>query len=122
MPLEAVGVDPELADVVAQGCARCGGHWLEGDDLKRLEQVVEVTWVEHRHIPPPAVQQAPLSCPRCHPPRVMVKLQSPRDRKVVMDGCPACRGVWLDGGELRAIRQKGVGAALVDALKLLLRS
>ncbi|MEW6433620.1 MAG: zf-TFIIB domain-containing protein [Myxococcota bacterium] len=120
--LTPVVVDPELDDIEALHCARCHGHWLEQKDLKRLEQVVEVHWVEVRHIPPQDLQDAPLSCPRCVPERHLVKLHSERDRKVVMDACIHCQGVWLDGGELNAIREKSVWAALVDAVRFLVRS
>ncbi|MCC6332964.1 MAG: zf-TFIIB domain-containing protein [Myxococcales bacterium] len=116
-----VVVDEALDDLEALRCPRCSGHWLERDDLKRLEQVVEVHWVEVRHIPPPREQDVPLLCPRCAPARHLVKLQSERDRKVVMDGCLHCQGVWLDGGELTAIRNKSVWAALVDAVRFLVR-
>ncbi|GMU59603.1 MAG: hypothetical protein AMXMBFR34_13660 [Myxococcaceae bacterium] len=120
--LSSVVVDPQLDDLEALSCARCGGHWLEKDDLKRLEQVVEVHWFEVRHLPPREVQQAPLSCPRCAPERHLVKLHSERDRHVVMDACIHCQGVWLDGGELTAIRNKSVWGALVDAVRFLVRA
>lgn len=122
VPLSAVVVDPDLDDIEALHCARCDGHWLEQADLKRLEQVVEVHWVEVRHLPPPDVQDVPLTCPRCSPERHLVKLHSERDRKVVMDGCIHCQGVWLDGGELNAIRNRSVWAALVDAVRFLVRA
>lgn len=119
--LSPVVVDPELDDVEALHCVECGGHWLERDDLKRLEQVTEVHWVEVRHLPPPQVQAQLLTCPRCAPVQHLVKLKSERDKKVVMDGCLHCQGVWLDGGELDAIRTKSAWAALVDAVRFLVR-
>jgi len=122
VPLAAVVVDPELDDIEALRCPRCEGHWLEEGDLKRLEQVTEVHWFEVRHLPPREVQEAVLSCPRCTPERHLVKLHSARDHAVVMDACIHCRGVWLDGGELTAIRHKNVLAALVDAVRFLVRA
>jgi Zn-finger nucleic acid-binding protein len=38
----------------------------------------------------------------------MEKVVSQEDPKVVMDVCPTCRGVWLDGGELEAIQKVGI--------------
>ncbi|MBE7502957.1 MAG: zf-TFIIB domain-containing protein [Verrucomicrobiales bacterium] len=29
-----------------------------------------------------------------------MRVRSARDREVVVDVCPRCRGLWLDGGEL----------------------
>jgi Zn-finger nucleic acid-binding protein len=51
----------------------------------------------------------------------MRKVPSPNDKKVVMDVCPTCNGVWLDGGELAALREKGPFAALADLLRFLLK-
>ena len=42
-----------------------------------------------------------VTCPTCHTP------MQPRDRHGVrIDQCPACRGVWLDKGELDTILQR----------------
>lgn len=114
--------DPELDDIEALHCPQCKGHWLEQEDLHRLEAVTEVEWFEVRHIPHRALQDEPLTCPRCAPARHLVKLKSERDHKVVMDACTSCRGVWLDGGELHAIQHKSVLAALVDALRYLVKA
>lgn len=86
-------------------------------DLHRLEQAVEVKWIELRRVPPPELQAELLTCPVCQLARHLNKLQSDRDRKVILDVCDQCHGVWLDGGELRAIQEKGVLSALVDAAR-----
>lgn len=119
-PLHEVTPGPELPSVHGQGCAHCHGVWLEARDVERLGQTVEVRWIEVRHLPPDAIQEAPLTCPRCEPEQPLSKSGSARDRRVVLDVCSACHGVWLDGGELEAIREMGVGAALVDAVRFLL--
>ncbi len=102
------------------GCARCRGVWLERPALAQLEEVVEVRWIELRHVPPPELQAELLTCPRCVPARHLAKVQSERDHLVVLDLCAHCHGVWLDGGELEAIQQKGLVAALADAARFLL--
>jgi len=117
VPLRDVTPDLEMRDVHGLGCPQCQGHWLEQQDLERRQQVVDVTWFEFRHIPPPALQAEVLTCPRCAPARHLNKVLSERDRKVVLDVCAHCQGVWLDGGELHAIQEKGVGAALLDAVR-----
>lgn len=116
-PLEDVTPDPRMQDVHGQGCARCGGAWLTQRGLHTLEQVVTVKWIELRHLPPEEVQQALLSCPACGPGQTLDKVKSERDRKVVLDACSRCHGVWLDRGELEAIQEKGVAAALVDVVR-----
>ncbi|MBL8955713.1 MAG: zf-TFIIB domain-containing protein [Myxococcaceae bacterium] len=62
-----------------------------------------------------------MRCPSCGIPSVMRKVKSPRDRKVDMDICPSCHGIWLDGGELAAIREMSAFTALADLLKFLLK-
>lgn len=111
--------DASLPDAEALQCPHCEGHWLEQAALKRLEQTVEVKWWEFRHVPPPAIQAELLACPRCEPAPHLLKLVSEQDRKVVMDACAKCHGVWLDGGELKAIRERGVVSALFDAVRYL---
>lgn len=120
LPLRDVTPDLEMPDVHGLGCSQCGGHWLSQTDLHRLEQVVDVSWVELRHIPPPELQSELLTCPRCSPARHLNKVQSDRDRKVVLDACEHCHGVWLDGGELHAIQEKGFVSALLDAVRFLM--
>jgi uncharacterized protein len=117
VPLKDVTAELNLFDVHGLGCAQCRGHWLEQKELNQLQQVVDVRWLELRHLPPADLQAELLTCPRCTPARHLNKMQSDRDRKVVLDVCAHCHGVWLDGGELRAIQEKGVGAALLDAVR-----
>ncbi|MCK6556130.1 zf-TFIIB domain-containing protein [Candidatus Binatia bacterium] len=40
-------------------------------------------------------------CPRDG--TAMLRVFSAMNRNVVVDTCPACRGIWLDGGELAAL-------------------
>ena len=52
-----------------------------------------------------------LPCPRCRsdgPVRMRslgVALAGSKRARVELDGCPGCRGVWLDAGELQALRR-----------------
>ncbi len=117
VPLGDVTPDLKVSAVQGLGCPQCTGVWLEQEDLDRLQEIVDVTWFELRHIPPPELQAELLTCPRWRPARHLNKVQSERDRKVVLDACEHCHGVWLDGGELHAIQEKGVAAALLDAVR-----
>ena len=110
-------VHPEGAE--AQQCPQCEGHWLEGEDLRRVESTVNVRLFEWRQLPSQEVQARELPCPRCRPRAVMKKVRSERDRHVLLDVCERCHGVWLDGGELRAIQEMGFVAALADAVRFI---
>ncbi|MFE8603295.1 zf-TFIIB domain-containing protein [Archangium violaceum] len=104
-------------DVEARQCPQCEGHWLEGEDLRRLESTVNVRFIEWRKLPAEEVQARELACPRCEPRQVMKKVRSERDRHVLLDVCERCHGVWLDGGELRAIQEMGFVSALADVFR-----
>lgn len=106
-------------EVEARQCPQCEGHWLEGEDLRRLESTVNVRLFEWRRLPPEEFQTRELACPRCSPRPVMKKVRSERDRHVLLDVCEQCHGVWLDGGELRAIQEMGFVAALADAVRFI---
>lgn len=112
-------VHPEGTE--AQQCPQCEGHWLEGADLRQLESTVNVSLFEWRKLPSEALQTRELACPRCKPRGAMKKVRSERDRHVLLDVCERCHGVWLDGGELRAIQEMGFVAALTDAVRFITR-
>jgi len=43
-------------------------------------------------------------CPKCTDGVVTMRHFTSVERKVTIDECPECGGIWLDAGELRAIR------------------
>ncbi len=119
LPLYDTTVGPGMSARGMQ-CSQCEGHWLSQSVLHEVSKHVEVRWWEKRKLNA-ALQVSPIRCPGCGIPTVMRKVQSPSDKKVVMDVCPTCSGVWLDGGELTAIREKGAFAALADLVRFLLK-
>lgn len=46
-----------------------------------------------------------MECPVCKNPMVILELD-----KVEIDYCPACKGIWLDGGELELLAENTRGA------------
>ena len=94
-------------------CLLCRGIWFDEEELSHFDNVTELVILEHRCIPGSVTQNVPLRCPKCIDGTVMEKVESQEDQRVVMDLCPSCRGVWLDGGELNAIQQEGVLSALI---------
>jgi len=51
----------------------------------------------------------------------MRKMRSAREHRVLLDACDVCGGVWLDGGELRAIQQESLPALAAAFLSSKLR-
>ncbi|MBK9259887.1 MAG: zf-TFIIB domain-containing protein [Polyangiaceae bacterium] len=96
-------------------CATCRGTFIAPEDLEDVELQHEDVFIEFRHIPSAADQQAPLNCPACNV--AMNKVKSDRDEHVTMDTCPSCRRTWLDGGELEAIKTESLVANLVNLFR-----
>ncbi|MDY7225604.1 zf-TFIIB domain-containing protein [Hyalangium rubrum] len=103
-------------------CPQCQGRWVEGQDLRVLEQTVDMRVVEWRRLPSEELQVREIACPRCQPAAMLKKVKSERDRRVLLDVCERCQGVWLDKGELEAIQQMGLVAAIVDAVRFIART
>jgi Zn-finger nucleic acid-binding protein len=87
-------------------CNDCGGIWLDKGEMDRLEKTIEPTFFEIRKIPGPGEQKKSLQCPFCDHPVTLLKAQHRRDDHVIIDYCPECKGIWLDTGEIEAIRKE----------------
>jgi len=125
-PLETHVVGPGRFSV----CNRCHGIWVEAADLDSYLEVPSESW----KLPLPKADGADV--PRHDNSARCLCAGSPwmETRKrdgVKVDVCPQCNGVWLDGGELALLLERGqkpesshsdvMGYELVDfVLKLLL--
>jgi len=103
--MQIADIDDVDRPFLAHRCDSCGGHWLDEEHLHQLEQMTDVVLFEIRSIPDEEEQKKPLVCPRCGD--WLAKRISARDQKVTMDRCRSCNGIWLDGGEMEAIREEG---------------
>ncbi len=98
-------------------CGRCQGMWMRHSDLERLSEVVDPVLAERLAIAPRS-ETVGLGCPQCEGHPEMRRFRSSRDERVLVDGCETCGGVWLDGGELRAIQQESLPALAAGFLGL----
>jgi Zn-finger nucleic acid-binding protein len=87
-------------------CPSCGGIWLDPGELERLQKTIEPVFFEIRHIPGHQYQFEPIKCPSCGSTEPLQKRQHPRDSHVIVDFCLNCKGIWLDTGEIEAIRKE----------------
>jgi Zn-finger nucleic acid-binding protein len=99
------------------GCLGCGGQWMRRTDLERLSEILTPVVAEWRPLGPRLWQNKPLHCPVCTGAPRMEKMQSERDRRVVLDRCRQCHGVWLDTNELRAIQQESLAGLLAGLVR-----
>lgn len=105
----------EVGEVVVEQCETCQGLWL---DLGELGAVIDF---QRQHpesalaadvVAVPARNEVTGPCPRCGGEGNMTRITSLQDASLVMDSCPVCYGIWLDGGELHRLMNQGPGFSL----------
>jgi Zn-finger nucleic acid-binding protein len=107
-----------LEDVCYEGsvrvdrCPRCHGMWLDEGELEAIEHTIyhttllEASSIETEELAVAFAKHkadAPLSCPRCQ--KGMTRREYGYSSLVLIDTCPACMGIWLDGGEIDLIER-----------------
>jgi Zn-finger nucleic acid-binding protein len=105
-PLAVTYIDDCKTAIEVDKCPNCKGIWFDKDELSQIESIIEPTFVEIRHLPDKEEQFETLHCPKCNNSPRLQKAIHPRDKKVIIDYCPYCEGIWLDKGELEAIQQE----------------
>ena len=83
--------------VPCEDCPKCKGVWLDSGILNRLLGVIRKLKVKDG-------KPVDRLCVRC-PKEAMVELEYPT-RGLSIDLCPDCKGTWLDGGRLEALRER----------------
>jgi len=97
-------------DIVVDVCkGGCGGIWFDNFELRKVDEKHEhqgEILLDIERIPEARVdREAKRPCPRCGG-VVMMRRYFSVKRKVEIDECPSCGGIWLDAGELRDIRSE----------------
>ena len=86
----------------------CGGVWFDHYELRKVDERAESAGEALLDVPrDPNVVVDPAKrygCPKCTDGVVMMRHFWSVARKVTIDECPECGGVFLDAGELREIR------------------
>ncbi len=98
-------------------CQACKGTWFDKGELEKIEQIIEPVFYEIRRIPSEEKQNSVLNCPKCTTKTSLEKHRHPRDKFVIIDVCPSCKGIWLDGGELEAIQKENVFTAFSRVMR-----
>jgi Zn-finger nucleic acid-binding protein len=105
----------EIGDVVVDQCEVCHGIWL---DMGELPAVIAF---HRQNEGSPLLVDVPIAatsneiagpCPRCGGEGNMTRVTNLEDSSLVMDSCPICYGIWLDGGELQRLMNQGTGFSL----------
>jgi Zn-finger nucleic acid-binding protein len=96
-------------DIEVEICNKgCGGIWFDNHELLKFDEPHEeagVALLDIERDPATEVDHSQRrSCPKCGD-AVMMRHFFSVKRKVELDECPACGGIWLDYGELGQIRE-----------------
>jgi Zn-finger nucleic acid-binding protein len=93
----------ELDGVEIDRCLDCGGTWLDSGELEAIARSAGTADPEL----PRTVRDAPAGpkgarrCPRCARPLRAIGIG--KEKRIELDRCPRCGGLWLDRGELEAV-------------------
>ena len=89
-----------LRGIELDRCSQCQGVWFDEAELGRLidDQAVGGRSLGGRDS---GLDRHPGQCPRDG--TALLRVYSKWNRSVVLDRCPECRGVWLDGGEFQRL-------------------
>jgi Zn-finger nucleic acid-binding protein len=82
--------------ILVDFCSACAGVWFDPGEIDRALGDL----AERRLRVPHTGRASELECPACG--AFMRTFPYPRTYASI-DMCPACEGIWLDGGELREI-------------------
>lgn len=92
-----------ISKVTVDTCPSCQGTFLDSMELASILGISKDLAMERL-----TLDDIPqLRCPDCQ--ARMASHWFSMARRVMVDACPACRGVWLDGGELRALLKEIYG-------------
>lgn len=93
----------------------CGGIWFDATELDRVGAQAATTLHTIWQAPTGKLNlTGPRICPRC-PAQVLERKWFSDTKKVEIDQCPTCGGVWLDAGEFSRIYDEIKGPKLAPA-------
>jgi Zn-finger nucleic acid-binding protein len=87
-------------------CSSCHGIWFDARELSRLlaEDGRHVATLRRGNVKDEAGGKKGF-CPRDA--SELLRVFSTMDRSVILDACPECHGIWLDGGEFEKLFAAG---------------
>ena len=91
-----------VEEVAVDRCSACDGIWFDAQELGRLlaEDARQVASLR-RGGGNELAEGKKGRCPRDG--ADLMRVYSAVERTVVIDACPECRGIWLDGGEFEKL-------------------
>jgi len=110
-----------IEDIEVDSCFVCEGIWF---DAKELESILKADSKDFKFDEidqeefdgKEAIEmglrgeldEAMGKCPRCEDGTLLVKTKYKSNKPITVDVCPKGHGVWLDGGEIQLLRERGL--------------
>lgn len=98
----------DFAKVCVDHCLTgCRGIWFDSGELKKLDHKLKgmsPALKEALADPRRSEPRGPIDCPHCR--KQMDQLEYEAQTTVTVDRCAGCGGIFLDAGELEAIRER----------------
>ena len=94
------------AHVDVDACTTCGGVWLDDGELEAIQESRERDHTKDlagmpEMVGPVGVHGEPGKCPKCD--KTMEAREYAHCSRISIDVCVEGHGVWVDGGELKAL-------------------
>ena len=107
-PLREKGAGGMTLDVCYGGC---GGIWFDAHELERVDARAATSLHTIWQAPPGRAANLAEArmCPRC-PQQALDRKWFSDLKKVEIDQCPKCGGIWLDAGEFSRVYEEIKGA------------
>lgn len=84
----------------------CGGIWFDATELARVSPTASASlhtiWQSPNHS---GSDEGPRACPRC-PDQMLERKWFSDAKKIEIDQCRKCNGIWLDDGEFTGIYEE----------------
>lgn len=91
-----------VQEITVDQCPSCKGIWFDAQELSQLlaEDARQVATLR-RGSENEVADDTRGRCPRDN--SALLRVFSSIDRSVILDVCPDCRGIWVDGGEFEKL-------------------
>jgi len=96
------------SEVELDFCKDCGGIWFDNGELQKvIDNRIELTFDKIRSEETPMMMDYKTAmCPVCN--EVLKKVPDKKVGGIMLDQCPTCKGIWLDGGEFKRIKHQNI--------------
>ena len=91
----------EFLGITMDSCPYCDGTWLDAGELSRIHGLESDLHEEGLEADDP---RGPISCLRCGVQMTTRWFSS--ERKILIDRCLMCGGIWLDAEEMKRILEE----------------